>query len=119
MESRTLASAAAAGIAAFLVTVVAVTELLLPTVEFSVLVGLPAGIAVGFAVAAAVLLRSGEESSRLGRSLAAFVVVFLAVLAVGVVLAGPRTSILAGSVAGVALGIVAGIAMFLLSGSRS
>jgi hypothetical protein len=53
------------GVSAFLVAAVAVTELLAPRIEFSALVGLPVGLLVGAAAAAATRLRLW--SSRRGR----------------------------------------------------
>ena len=47
MELRDLATAGAAGVATFLVVGVVVTELALPFVAFSVLVGLPVATLVG------------------------------------------------------------------------
>ncbi|OAQ52644.1 hypothetical protein HTG_09975 [Natrinema mahii] len=62
MRGRTLGYAAAAGIAAFLVVVVAVSELLVPAIEFSVLVGLPAGVGAGVLVAAVVFVQFGRHA---------------------------------------------------------
>ena len=56
MRVRTLALALAAGAATFLVVTAVVSEVLLPVIEFSVLVGLPAGVAAGAAAAVLVLL---------------------------------------------------------------
>jgi len=91
--TRTLA-ALAAGVTAFLVVGVAVTELAASRIAFSLLVGIPAGLLAGVAVTAAVALGLGDESPerrQIARSVGGFGVAFLlvAILAsqvVGVVL---------------------------------
>ncbi|WP_049986874.1 hypothetical protein [Halobellus rufus] len=86
MSVRTVAVAVVAGIAAFLVSAVAVIELLLPTMEFSVFVALPAGIFVGSAVTSLVLFayRGGDDTRRIANAIGAFAATFL--VAFGVVL---------------------------------
>ncbi|MDS0473761.1 hypothetical protein [Natrinema sp. 1APR25-10V2] len=113
MRLRTLGYAAAAGIATFLVVFAAVSELLLPYIEFSVLVGLPAGIAAGVLIAAVVLVqvgRDGDPTRRwLARGLGAFGVTFLAVFVVVGFGAGVTIAIAAGTLLGILTGIVVGV----------
>ena len=52
MNAKSLALALAAGTAAFLLVGVAVTEVTQPWVEFSLLLGMPAGVAAGAFAAA-------------------------------------------------------------------
>jgi len=112
MRVRTLGYAAAAGIAAFLVVFVAVSELLLPAIEFSVLVGLPAGIGAGVLIAAVVLVRFGRHADGTPRPLAlalgTFGVTFLAVF---VALVSLRPGVTGSIVIATGLGIVAGLAV--------
>ncbi|AGB32989.1 hypothetical protein C488_10076 [Natrinema pellirubrum DSM 15624] len=115
MRVRTLGYTAAAGIAAFLVVFVAVSELLLPFIEFSVLVGLPAGIGAGVLVAAVVLIQFGRNADGtphpLALSLGTFGVTFLTVLAVALVLlrAGVAGSIVIATGVGLIGGLVGGL----------
>lgn len=115
MRLRTLGSAAAAGIGGFLLVFVTVAELLLPSIEFSVLVAIPAGLVVGAGVAAFVLLgagtAAGPQRRRVAGGLAAFGSIVLAgflLLVLGDVL--PVTLAL---IAAALLGLVAGIVAFL------
>lgn len=84
MSLRSLGLALAAGVAAFLLVGVAVTELALAWIEFSLFVGLPAGLAAGAFVAAAVYLGLAEDAPARRRRVAVtaggFGVGFLVVL---------------------------------------
>ncbi|WP_254763148.1 hypothetical protein [Natrinema marinum] len=121
MRLRTLGSAAAAGTATFLLVFAVVSELLLPYIEFSVLVGLPAGIAAGVSVAAVVLVqfgRDGDPTRRaLARALRAFGVAFLAVFVVAWLGSGVTIAIAAGTLLGTLAGIVVGVRSRLGRGS--
>lgn len=81
MTVRSLVLALAAGIAAFLVVGIAVAEFTQPWIEFSLFVGIPAGIAAGAFTAAAVYLGLAEDAParrrRLAGTFAAFNVGFL------------------------------------------
>lgn len=92
MRLRTVGLAVAAGVAAFLVVGVAVTELALAWIEFSLLVGLPAGLATGAFVAAATFLGLAEGAParrrRAALSVGGFGVAFLAVLVVAAAVGG-------------------------------
>jgi membrane protease YdiL (CAAX protease family) len=113
MQLRALGLAAAAGIAGFLVTFVVVAELLTPSVEFSVFLAIPAGVAVGALFAAAVLFGVGGADGSRKRSLAtalgSFAVAFLVgfVLSFAVVGVGAALSILVGLLVGAIGGLVA------------
>ena len=114
MTHKSLGSALAAGIAAFLVVGVAVTELASTWIEFSLFVGLPAGIAAGAAVAAAVAYGLGEPTTsrqrRLAASTAGFGVGFLAALVLsGFVGLGVALSM----GLGVVVGLVAAVVSYL------
>jgi hypothetical protein len=114
MRLRAVAAAVAAGVAAFLLVGVAVTELLAARIAFSALVGLPAGLFAGVAVTALVLVGLGGEDPR-QRALAAGVgtagVVGLAVLAVLIAL-GRTGAALSLALAAVA-GLLAGVAVLV------
>jgi len=88
MHVRTLALAAAAGLATFLAVGTAVTEVALRWIEFSLFVGLPVGAVAGAAAAALVVLGSGDEAAgrqrRVAAAVGAFGVAFLLALAVAV-----------------------------------
>lgn len=110
MLIRTLGYAAAAGIATFLVVFVVVSEALLPYIEFSVLVGIPAGLFVGVLVAAFVLTQLGKEDDRTRRAIAyalsAFGVTLLIVFVLAITLqTGATISLLAATIVGVIVGI--------------
>jgi hypothetical protein len=114
MDLRTLVAAAAAGLATFLVVAAAVSELLLPVVAFSVLVGVPAGLVAGAAVAAVVLLAIGDRDRRrrrLALALSAFGVTLLAVFGVAVWVG--RAGVTASLVAATLAGLLAGAAAYL------
>lgn len=109
MRLRTIAYAAGAGLAVFLLVAVAVTELLAARIAFSALVGLPAGLFAGAAVTALVLAGLGGADPRL-RALAAgvgaFGVVALAVLAALIALG--RTGATLSLVLAAVVGLLAG-----------
>ena len=63
MTLESLAYALIAGVAAFLAVGVAVTEIASAWIEFSVFVGLPAGVVAGIVVAAAVALGLADVDS--------------------------------------------------------
>lgn len=95
MRRRTVGYAAAAGIAAFLVVFLVVSEALLPYIEFSVLVGISVGLVAGALAAAVVLTQIGQGSSRTRRGLAnalgSFGVALLVVFALGTLLLGRQS----------------------------
>lgn len=106
MRPGTLGLSLAAGVAAALVVGVAVTEVALAWTEFSLFVAIPAGVAAGAFVAAAVYLGLADDAParrrRVAASLGGFGVAFLAVL----VLAGTVGS--TGAVVALVLAVVAG-----------
>jgi hypothetical protein len=112
MRLRNLALVVASGLAAFLVVGVAVTELLRPSIEFSLFVGLPAGLVAGVLASAGVFLGLGDETTtgrrRVALAAGVFGGVFLAVLLVAVGLFGLGTVValafatLSGGVAAIA-----------------
>ncbi|QLG50299.1 hypothetical protein [Natrinema halophilum] len=114
MNIRTHGYAVAAGIAAFLVVFVVVSELLLPYIEFSVFVGIPAGIVAGVLTAVTVLLFS-RETDRTRRPLAValgtFGVTFLGILvvAIGGFQAGVTISIGIATLLGFLAGVLAAV----------
>jgi hypothetical protein len=98
--------ALAAGVGAFLLVGATVTAVLEPRIEFSLLVGLPAGLVAGAlaVVLVAMGLRAdGERSSRLALAAGWFGIAFL-VVAVGVAV---LLSVTLGLVAGAAAGLIA------------
>ena len=112
MTLKTLGYALTAGIAAFLAVGVAVTEIASAWIEFSVFVGLPAGIVAGVAVAAAVAVGLADADSpqryRLAETIAGFGVGFLAAVVVlsGLVGLGVVLSMGAGVVVGLLAAVV-------------
>ncbi|MFB6136975.1 MAG: hypothetical protein ABEJ42_01355 [Halobacteriaceae archaeon] len=114
MDVRTLGAALLGGAGTVLV-VAAVSALLAPQVEFSVLVGLPAGLVAGAAVAAGLLVSLGPTATPTRRTLAAGVATFgatvLVVVAVGA--GADLASVTLSLAAGTALGVLAGAAVFL------
>ena len=108
MQLRTVFLALVAGIATTLLVGAAVTEALLPAIEFSVLVGLPAGIAAGLIVGGLVLvgLAGRDTPPRYRHAALAVGVCGLAVLAVFAVAA---FAVGVGGTLAIVLGVVAGI----------
>ena len=115
MTLKSLGYALAAGIAAFLVVGATVTELAAARIEFSLFVGLPAGIVAGAAVAAAVAYGLGAETAprqrRLAVSIASFGLGFLAALVVLSSLVGLGVVLSMGL--GVVVGLVAAVVSYL------
>lgn len=114
MRARTLGYAAGAGIATFLVVFVAVSEVLLPYIEFSVLVGIPAGLVAGSLAAAFVLTQTGQKANStrrgLARALGTFGVVLLVAFALALVL---QLSATISIVVATAIGLLAGAGVFV------
>lgn len=95
MDLRNAVLGVAAAIAGFVVVTVVVTELVAPAIEFSLFVGLPAGVVGGLGLGLATYLLLGRADARsrhIGASVGAFGVAFLAVLLTLVVVAGFRNS---------------------------
>jgi len=116
MRLRTLFLALAAGIATTLLVGAAVTEALLPTIEFSALVGLPLGLAAGFVVGSLVLiLLAGRDTATEHRHAATAVgvagIVLLAVFGLAVFLLGQGAMI--GLIVGAVVGLAAGAGTFV------
>ncbi|MFD1563718.1 hypothetical protein ACFR99_09175 [Haloarchaeobius amylolyticus] len=115
MRLRTLGAAGAAGLATFLLVFVIVSEALLPYIEFSVLVGVPAGLVAGALIATVVLVQSSQDDGRTRRPLAlalgTFGVTFLVgfVVALGGLQAGVAISIAGAAVLGILSGLVAAV----------
>jgi hypothetical protein len=106
MNLKTPAIALAAAVAAFVIVGVAVTELAGQRMEFSLFVGIPAGLVSGAVAGAAVVIGLGSEEGgnrRIAAGFGAFGVAFLATFLVGAFLidAGVVLSILVGGVVGV------------------
>ncbi len=104
----------AVGLATFLLVGVAVTELLQSRIEFSLFVGIPAGLVAG-ALAATLVARASSAGApaqrrRLAGVFGAFAASFLLVLAAGVVL--PLGTVVA-ILGGVGVGIVVAVASYL------
>lgn len=114
MSARNALLAAATAVAGFVAVTVVVTELASRAIEFSLLVGLPAGVLGGLLLGAVTYLWLGDadpERRRRGAGLAAFGVVFLAVLVALVVVVDLRNS-RALPVAGLT-GVLAGAGTYL------
>lgn len=114
MRVRTVLLAVTAAVAGFVAVTVAVTELLSSVVAFSLLVGLPVGLVGGGLLGGATYVWLGDEDPvrrRWGAAVAAFGVVFLAVL-VSLVVVGALRNSQALPAAGVT-GVVAAIAVAL------
>ncbi|MFB6151028.1 MAG: hypothetical protein ABEJ40_04400 [Haloarculaceae archaeon] len=113
MKLRDLAVAAAAGVAAFLVVTVLVTELAAPSVEFSLFLGLPAGAIAGLSAFALVALGLGDDlrprRRRRAVAVGAFGVVFLVVAVVEVAVLGATNSVAlaVGTIVGAGVGAYA------------
>lgn len=113
MTLKSLGLALAAGITAFLVVVVAVTEIAQPWIEFSLFLGIPAGIVAAAFTAAAVYLGLADDAPagrrRIAGTFGAFGVAYLAALVVlgGIVDIGTALAIVVS--AGIAL-VVAAVA---------
>ncbi|WP_144903135.1 hypothetical protein [Halobellus captivus] len=117
MNVREVGSAALAGLAASVAAFVAVTEILSSTVEFSVFLGLPAGVFVGVVAAAVVLLSYRGRSPTLARALVGFAVAFLVGFAALVL--GTGFGVIAALVVGVVAGVIGALAVFVRAWSVS
>lgn len=105
MTLKSLGLALAAGIAAFLLVAVAVTELAQPWVAFSLFLGLPAGLVAGAVVVTLVAFSAGDDDPRrrrLALSSGVFGAVFLGVLVVagGLLEVGTVVSLVLAAVVG-------------------
>ncbi|MFC6718046.1 hypothetical protein ACFQGT_10445 [Natrialbaceae archaeon GCM10025810] len=105
MHLRSIGYLVTAGLAAFLVVTVTVTELLHSRIEFSLLVGIPAGLVAG-AVAAGVVAwgfadGAPERRRRVASSFGAFGIGVLVAIAAGVLLpVGTGAAIVVGTIVG-------------------
>ena len=112
MKARNALLAVVTGFAGFMLVTVAVTALLEPRIEFSVLVGLPAGVLVGLLITWYVYTRlnrahTGASGSRPANALVAGAVAFILVLAIAVTVGvGATVSLLAAIVLAIAAGVV-------------
>jgi hypothetical protein len=115
MDARSLLLALAAGLATFLVVGVVVTELAQPWIEFSLFLGLPAGLGAGTLVAAVVYLWRAADAPagrrRVAASLASFGVAFLVVLLLVGALVNVGTAL--ALIAAAVVGVLAAIASYL------
>lgn len=115
MTLKTLGYALVAGITAFLVVGVTVTELAAAWVEFSLFVGIPTGVVAGAAVAAVVAfgLRTDvdQRQHRFASVIAGFGLGFLAALVVLSGLIGLGVVLSMGL--GVVIGLVSAVASYL------
>lgn len=114
-----LVAALGVGVTAFLLSSAAVTELLAASIEFSALVGLPVGVLVGAAAAAATWLRLWN-SRRARPALLGAAAVGYAVVAVAA--ASYAVSSVRGFVTverALAVALLVGVAVFALASRRS
>lgn len=120
MNLRSLALAVVAGLASFLVVGLAVTVVAERWIEFSLFVGLPAGLVAGAVAAAAVYLGLADdgpaERRRVATSVGLFGVGFLATL---VVLALAGQGLVVATVVGVAVGLVAALVGYVRGSTAS
>ncbi|NHN49377.1 hypothetical protein G9464_17540 [Halostella sp. JP-L12] len=118
---KPLAMALAAGFAAFVVVGVAVTELALPWIEFSLFLGLPVGLVAGVSVAAAVYVGLSEDARGQHRRIAVattgFGVVFLAVLILATV--AVQRSVVSSLVLAVGAGMATAVLTYVWLGRSS
>lgn len=115
MNAKHAFLAAVTGFAGFMITTVAITDLLESQVGFSIFVGLPAGILVGLITTWYVYTRQtrgtpGSSGPRVSTALVAAAVAFIVAMALGVTFGGGATTSL---IIAVAIAVVAGIAMYL------
>ncbi|MFB6164705.1 MAG: hypothetical protein ABEJ31_06055 [Haloarculaceae archaeon] len=105
MNVRNFLLVAASGIAALLLVGVAVTELAAPAIEFSLFLGIPAGVAAGLGVAGLVAVGLGATSTparrRASQAVGTFGLTFLVVLLVFVwpLSTSPSTALAAAAIA--------------------
>jgi hypothetical protein len=113
MSLKSISLALLSGIAAFLIVGVAVTEFTQPWIEFSLFLGIPAGIATGAFTAAGVYLGLADDSPagrrRIAGAFAAFGAGFIVALVVfgWVVNTGVTTAIVISVIVALAVGAVA------------
>lgn len=88
MSVRSFVAALGAGIAAFLIVGVSVTEFAQTWIEFSLLVGIPAGLAAGAFTAAAVYLGLADDAPARRRRIAGGFAAFGAGFLVALILLG-------------------------------
>lgn len=116
MNLETLGLVFGVAIATFLLVGLAVTELVQPWIEFSLFVGIPAGLLAGAITGALVVLglrtEAPAQSKRVALAFAVFGLVFLVVV-VGVNLAG--LGMLISTLAGIVVGLFASIGVYLRS----
>jgi hypothetical protein len=121
MSLRTIGLAFVAGVAAFLLVGVAVTELLAARIEFSLFVGIPAGIVAGAVVTALVALGVGRDDAgarRIAVAAGTFGAAFLVTTVAVAVLVG--IGVVLSMAAGVVVGLVAALVGYLRGpGGRS
>lgn len=114
MNLKSLVFALVAGIAAFVVVGVGVTALLESSIEFSVLLGIPAGLGAGAVAAAAVYLGLGDDAPAERRRVAvAFGLFGAGLLVTLVVLAAVGQGMVISTVAGIVVGVLAGVVSYL------
>ncbi|WP_232700701.1 hypothetical protein [Halobacterium wangiae] len=108
MRSKPVVLSVVAGVAAFVAVGAATTELVAPWIEFSLFVGLPAGVVAGALAASVVYLGFADgapaKRRRVALAVAGFGVVFLGVLVLAAAVFG------LGVVAALGLGAVLGLA---------
>lgn len=112
VSPRTAILALGAGVAAFVVVGVLVTELATPAIEFSLFVGLPVGLVAAVATTAVVYARLGDPAPARRRpalALASFGAAFLLALVVATVVVGLRNSVALSIAAAVGLGVALGV----------
>lgn len=114
MNMKSLSFALVAGIAAFVLVGVAVTALLEPRIEFSVFLGIPAGLVAGAIAAGAVYLGLGDDvPAERYRVALAFGMFGAGLLVSLVVLAFAGQGITLSIVAGIVVGLVAAAVGYL------
>lgn len=120
MNLRLLGRTLVAGLVAFLVVGVAVTELLSARIEFSVLIGTPAGLVAGALAAALVAWGTSAgappQRRRLATACGAFAAGLLLVLALGALV---QMGTVVGTVLGVVVGLIAAAAAYLRPRGRT
>lgn len=116
MKLRGILIAALAGLAAFIIVGVTVTEVTAEWIEFSLFVGIPAGVVAGVAVALVVYLGMSSDAPRFRRRVAlglgTFGGTFLLALIVGIILNAPTVMLL---MVATAIGAIAGMLAFIRS----
>ncbi|MEZ3114550.1 hypothetical protein RYH80_01240 [Halobaculum sp. MBLA0147] len=114
MRLRAVGLALLAGVAGFLLAGVAVTAAAASYTEFSVFLGIPAGLVAGVVATLAVLLGVGDPAPgrrRAARAIAAFGLVFVVGLVVGIGAIGTPVVVSTGGAA--VVGLVAALVVWL------